>query len=202
MTQSIPVTIYSESTPNPDAMKFVANMMLLPDGVREFQNVSAAKGNPFVKQIFAFSGVKSVFITANFITITKEPGIDWFDMVNIIREYIRSYIASGEKIFPINEQKPVLANTETEQPVSDDIVLPEGDVEQKIVAALDDYIRPAVEQDGGAIHFKSFTDGVVTVILKGSCSGCPSSTVTLKAGIENLLSNMIPEVKEVVSEEG
>jgi Fe-S cluster biogenesis protein NfuA len=198
---TIPVTIYSESTPNPEAMKFVANMLLLQEGSREYIHPDDASDSPLARQLFSFSGVKSVFITANFITITKNPGIDWYEIVNIIREFIRNYIATGEPVFK-GEPSGGDPAREVDSKVDDDHVLPEGEIEQQIVVALNEYVRPAVEQDGGAIHFRSFNEGVVTVLLKGSCSGCPSSTLTLKSGIENLLTKMIPEVKEVVAENG
>lgn len=198
---TIPVTIYSESTPNPEAMKFVANIMLLPEGVKEYLHPDAATDSPLARQLFSFSGIRSVFITSNFITVTKQEGIDWYEIVNIIREFIRNYIAEGQPVF-IGDPASDNGNKDAEASLNDDLVLPEGEIEQKIVVALNEYVRPAVEQDGGAIHFRSFREGVVTVMLKGSCSGCPSSTVTLKSGIENLLTRMIPEVKEVVAENG
>jgi len=203
MTTSVPVTIYSESTPNPEAMKFVANMMLLRSGVKEYPDVDSASDSPLSQQLFRFGGVKSIFITSNFITVTKHKDTDWFDIVNLIREFIRGYISSGDPVFSSEVSEIEKANTDHVSPTTSeghDEVLPEGELEQKIVIALDEYVKPAVEQDGGAIHFKSFDNGIVTVILKGSCSGCPSSTVTLKSGIENLLTKMIPEVKEVVAE--
>ncbi len=201
MTQKIPVTVYAESTPNPEAMKFVASIMLLPVGVAEYHNPEEATNSRFVTQLFSFSGIKGVFITANFITLTKESDVDWYDVVNIIREFIREHLTSGEPVFDQapSDDNPSLNRGEETGGV---IVMPEGEIEQRIVIALEEYVKPAVEQDGGAIHFKSFEEGVVKVVLKGSCSGCPSSTITLKSGIENLLTRMIPEVKEVVAEEG
>jgi Fe-S cluster biogenesis protein NfuA len=197
---NIPVTVYAESTPNPAAMKFVASIMLLPEGTVEYHHPGEAKDSPLASGLFAFSGVKSVFITANFITVTKEQDMDWFDMTQIIREYIRGCLMSGDPVFlkPVPE-KSFVRNGEsgTERKSSG---MPSGDIESRIMLMLDEYVRPAVEQDGGAIHFRSFDQGVVTVTLKGSCSGCPSSTVTLKAGIENLLKSMLPEVISVVAE--
>ena len=201
MTQARPVTVYAESTPNPEAMKFVANFMLIQKGVAEYENAEDASDSPLARQLFGFTGVKGVFISSNFITVTKLPDTDWYDIVNILREFIRGYLATGDPIF-IGEREPSETGTAQEEkpevPVNGDDI----PIEQKIQVMLNDYVRPAVEQDGGAIHFKSFNDGVVTVELKGSCSGCPSSTVTLKSGIENLLTRMLPEVKEVVAEQG
>ena len=192
---NLPVTIYAESTPNPSAMKFVANIPLIEEGVVEYSNPADASASPLAMQLFSFSGIKGVFITSNFITLTKEEGIDWFDITNILREFIRSYLASGEKLFtsnPFSNSKAEVPEAKTPGDSND------AELEAKIIGMLEDYVKPAVEQDGGAIHFRSFSNGVVTVALKGSCSGCPSSTITLKSGIENLFKKMMPdEVKSV-----
>jgi Fe-S cluster biogenesis protein NfuA len=187
------IIVYAESTPNPASMKFVSSIFLLEEGSVEYLTVDAAKNSPLAQQLFAFDGVASVFITANFITINKKPNYDWFDLMPILREFIKSFLESDEKIFVgPQEQK---ADESIEKTVS------ATKVESKIIELLDEYIKPAVEGDGGAIHFKSFEEGKLTVVLKGSCSGCPSSTVTLKGGIERLLKQFIPEVQEVVAEE-
>src|SRR5688572_315368 len=196
----IPVTIYAESTPNPAAMKFVCNMLLMDEGVVEYNRAEDAIASPLATQLFAFTGIKGVFITSNFITITKAPDIDWFEITGILREFIRGYLMSGEKIFIsnpfVNSNEKIVANVEDKTSGNNG----SGNIEQQIIQMLEEYVKPAVEQDGGAIHFKSYDNGVVTVALKGSCSGCPSSTLTLKAGIENLLKKMVPEVTEVVAE--
>jgi NFU1 iron-sulfur cluster scaffold homolog, mitochondrial len=191
-----PITVYAESTPNPAAMKFVCNVMLLDEGSVEYLTVNDAVECPLAKQLFAFSGVKGVFITANFVTVIKEPGIDWYEITGILREFIRGFLAAGEKIFTANPFKK-----ETQQ-INQQKIESTPETEQKIISLLEEYVKPAVEQDGGAINFRSFKDGIVTVTLKGSCSGCPSSTLTLKSGIENLLKSMVPEVTEVVAEAG
>lgn len=201
----VPVTIYAESTPNPDAMKFVSNMLFLEDGIVEFASAEEVQGCPLATQLFSFTGVKSIFITSNFITITKVSNIDWFEITGILREFIRGYLSTGEKIFSANPHKAVeksAMKTESGELLKDAPAPAENntDLDQKIIQMLEDYVKPAVEQDGGAIHFRSFNNGVVTVALKGSCSGCPSSTLTLKSGIENLLKQMIPQVTEVVAE--
>lgn len=183
------VHIYTESNPNPNSMKFVANYMLVQEGdTFDFPDAQSAETSPLALEIFKFSFVRRVFIAANFVTITKDKGIEWFEISDILRTFIKHYLESD---------KPVIrGNTESPQAYS------ENDSEEirKIKEILDEYVRPAVEQDGGAIHFRSFEEGIVKVQLQGSCSGCPSSTVTLKAGIENLLKRMVPEVKEVVAE--
>jgi NFU1 iron-sulfur cluster scaffold homolog, mitochondrial len=197
---NIPVNVYAESTPNPASMKFVASVMLLPEGIVEYRNPSEADASPLAKQLFSFSGVKSVFISSNFITVTKNDDLEWFEIMNIIREFIRGYLMSGEKVFisnPFENPEHIGNDQPSGKPAQK---LPEGETELKIVQILDEYVKPAVEQDGGAIHFKSFNEGVVTVSMRGSCSGCPSSTLTLKSGIENLLRQMVPGVTEVVAE--
>ena len=175
-------------------------MMLLNEGTITYQHPSEAVNCPLAQQLFSFSGVKSVFITANFVTVTKAGEIEWYEITNIIREYIRGFLMAGEKVFT----RIPGGETAEGSPASEELKIENsGDNAQtaeKIIQLLDEYVKPAVEQDGGAIHFRSFEDGIVTVTLKGSCSGCPSSTLTLKSGIENLLRQMIPEVKEVIAE--
>lgn len=185
--------VYAESTPNPAALKFVVNHYLLEEGSVEYLTPLAAKNCPLAQELFKFDGVASVFITANFVTINKKSEYDWFELMPLFREFIKGYLQSGEKVFTgEHEQK---ADEKIERTKTNSAV------ETKIIEALEEYVKPAVEQDGGAIHFKSFEEGKVTLIMKGSCSGCPSSTVTLKGGIERLLTQLVPEVKEVVAEE-
>jgi Fe-S cluster biogenesis protein NfuA len=186
------VTVYTESTPNPASMKFVVNSFLLEEGSVEYLSRESAVNAPLAHQLLGFSGISSVFITANFITLTKNGDVDWFDLNPILREFIKQYLESGDPVFTGPREQsadPEITRTATMNPV-----------ETRIIETLEEYVKPAVEQDGGAITFKSFHEGVVTVTMKGSCSGCPSSTVTLKTGIETLLKNLIPEVKEVVAE--
>jgi len=205
-------TVYSEMTPNPNSMKFVASRMLLDEGKVEYHHKSEAKECPLAFQLFDFTGVKSIFITSNFVTITKEADLDWYEITNILREFIQAFLNNGERgvnsAFSVQRSELGIKSSEKkEEHVSS---IEENSVqysteeslelENQIKQMLDEYVRPAVEGDGGAIDFKSFNDGIVTVVLKGSCSGCPSSTITLKSGIENLLKRMIPEVKEVVAE--
>jgi Fe-S cluster biogenesis protein NfuA len=187
------VTVYAESTPNPASMKFVLNNFLLEEGSVEYTSKEQARECPLAFQLFSFSGVASVFIASNFITISKNIDVDWYELIPLFREFIKSYIESGEPVFTGTIGKVADPSVERTQSASA--------LESKIIEALEEYVKPAVEQDGGAIHFKSFNEGVVTLTLKGSCSGCPSSTITLKNGIENLLKQLIPEVKEVVAED-
>ena len=185
------VTIYTESNPNPNSLKFVANFMLVPEGVnRDYPSIEETKEAPLAQAIFeAFPYVTRVFYMSNFVTVTKKEETEWFEVKGEIQQFIKSYLETG---------KPVL--TEKIEKTLDE-ELTGDDAEAKIKGVLEEYIKPAVEMDGGAISLSSYKDGVVTVTLQGSCSGCPSSTITLKSGIENLLKRMVPEVREVVAEE-
>ncbi len=203
---TIPTVVYAELTPNPATMKFVANRLLVPDGVNlEFLSKQQARPySPLADDLFNFPFVKSVFITSNFLTITKTDTISW-ELINMqLREYIRDFLQENEKAvvaFPEKSTEVKSATAEATPGKVYEAVEP-SQYDEEIRKYLDDYVRPAVESDGGAIDFKSFKDGVVTVVLKGACSGCPSSTVTLKQGIQTMLTTMMPEViKEVVAEE-
>jgi len=201
MTSINPVSVYAESTPNPSALKFVSSRMLLFEGSAEFQHPSEASNCPLASGLFAFSGVKSVFISSNFITVTKEGDIDWYEITNILREYIRGFLMSGEKVFLADPNAtPSISSQETAAINPENSSAEPDELEQRIAEILEEYVRPAVEQDGGEIRLRSFQNGIVTVSLRGSCSGCPSSSLTLKSGIENLLKSMVPEVLEVVAE--
>jgi Fe-S cluster biogenesis protein NfuA len=184
MIQQAPVTVYSESTPNPNSMKFVLNRMLTND-ILDFPDSASASVSPLVSRLFEFSFVRSAFVSANFITLTKDPETEWHEVTGMVRECIKSELDAGTQLLAVS------MSASPSQPL--------GEVEEKIVSVLEEYIRPAVEMDGGAIQFRSFDGGIVTVSLQGACSGCPSSTLTLKAGIENLLKRMVPEVTEVVA---
>lgn len=184
------VHIYLEANPNPNSLKFVVNFMLLPEGESyDFPDVASAANAPLAKEIFSFDHVRRVFYMSNFITVTKSDEVEWIEIQEDIKQYIKNYLEEG---------KPILVD----EAFASGSVLNEEDSEtvKKIKGILDEYIRPAVEQDGGAISFHSFQDGVVKVLLQGSCSGCPSSTITLKAGIENLFKTMLPEVRAVEAE--
>ncbi|WP_247237279.1 NifU family protein [Telluribacter sp. SYSU D00476] len=192
-----PVYIYTELSPNPNSMKFVLNFMLAPEGLSfDYPNVEAAleegKASPLAGDLFQFPYVQRVFIASNFITLTKDEETQWEEVLRDTKQFLKIYF---EENHPVFEQRTIDKNT---------IIVDANDSEtvQQIKAVLDQYIRPAVESDGGAISFHSFDEesGAVKVLLQGSCSGCPSSTITLKAGIENLLTRMVPNVKEVVAE--
>lgn len=182
------VSIYMEANPNPNSLKFVANFMLLPDGVsHDFPTKESAEGAPLAQELFDYDFVDRVFYMSNFITVTKKEDFEWIEIRDQLKQHIQKYLESG---------KPIIDKMGSEE------IFDENDSEtvKKIKGILDEYIRPAVEQDGGAISFHSYKEGIVKVLLQGSCSGCPSSTVTLKAGIENLLKRMLPEIQAVEAE--
>ena len=192
-TTNIPVMIYTESTPNPNTLKFVTNKALLLNDTVEFQSAEETNEAPLAKALFGFDAVTNVFITNNFVTITKTEDALWTEIMIPIKDFLKKYIDEGGFILTENFVKPTKTATNE---VSDN----DSDVEIRIKGALDKYVKPAVEMDGGNISFVKFEDGKLTLQLQGSCSGCPSSTVTLKQGIENLLKRFVPEVQEVVAE--
>jgi Fe-S cluster biogenesis protein NfuA len=170
-------------------MKFVTNVMLFPDNSADFADEASAKESALATELFGFPFVKGVFIMNNFVTVTKTPDSEWMEIIPTLREFVKNYVEDGKEIIS-KEYRP--SNRET--------VHNEAEVITKIREMLENYVKPAVEMDGGAIQFKSFHEGKVTLMLQGSCSGCPSSMITLKAGIEGLLKRMVPEVQEVVAE--
>ena len=188
------ISIYTEMTPNPETMKFVANKLLYPGKSIDFADESMAGPSPLAKELFSFPFIKSVFIASNFVTLTKTADTDWNDVIPSVRQFLKDYLEEGKAV--INEDE--LANVKKES--SNEVAADDDDVVKRIKELLDNYVRPAVEMDGGAIQFKSYDDGVVNLMMQGSCSGCPSSMITLKAGIEGMMKRMIPEVKEVVAE--
>lgn len=189
------ISIYTEMTPNPETMKFVANKLLYPGKSVDFQDEESAKASPLAMELFSFPFIKSVFIASNFITLTKTNETeDWQDVIPSIKQFLREYLEEGKAI--INEEEIAMRKTAS----SNEVSLDDGDVVKRIKELLENYVKPAVEMDGGAIQFKSYEDGKVNLMLQGSCSGCPSSIITLKAGIEGMMKRMIPEVKEVVAE--
>jgi NFU1 iron-sulfur cluster scaffold homolog, mitochondrial len=206
--KNIPVQVYAESTPNPYTMKFVCNKPLvkLSNNTYEFNGKEDSKNSPLAKELFTFPFVKSVFISSNFVTVAKYDNVPW-DMITLeLREFVRDFLSKGNEAL---HEEAILADHKSKKEensgasVTGNLIAnhkkPKNEEESRIIEILEEYVRPAVEQDGGAIFFNSFDNGVVTLSLQGSCSGCPSSTITLKNGIENLLKKMVPEVKEVVA---
>lgn len=204
-TKLQPITIYAESTPNPATMKFVANQLLIKYGATvEYNSGEKCEEAPLAKALFTFPFVERLFFASNFVTVTKTDFIEWDDVVMELREYLINYLQAGQPVFtkPPKQTQHETVNPETQQRENIKLTAtPENEQEEKIINLLEEYVRPAVEGDGGAIHFKSFEDGVLTLKLSGACSGCPSSTATLQGGIKNLFGKYMPEVKEVVAED-
>ena len=183
MVQTAPkaISIYLESNPNPNSLKFVVNAMLVPEGMSfDFPDRESAGDAPLAQELFMYPFVERVFYMSNFITVTKNEEVEWLEIQSTLRDHIQKYLESGKLIVEVKTPESAPAEEETE-------------TIKKIKNILDDYIRPAVEQDGGAITYHSFQNGIVKVTLQGSCSGCPSSTITLKSGIENLFKRMMPD---------
>lgn len=198
--QKVPVTVYAESTPNPSAMKFVVNKRIVP-AVFEFKNIDEAKDSELAKKLFLLPFVKEVFFDENYVSINKYDVAEWDEITMEVRELIRDFIADGKEVVSAASVSQKAAETPETLLESNDL----DDTSKEIVAILEEYIKPAVAMDGGNIQFKSY-DGdskTVNVILQGSCSGCPSSTFTLKNGIENTLKNMMGDrIQEVVALNG
>ncbi len=197
-----PVMLYTEQTPNPESLKFVTNRMLFK-GTADFREEDLAKEwSPLGTALFELPYVKGVYICNNFVSVTKEFNYSWEDIMLKLKDFIKKYVENGGEIVAEGFEA-AMAKLEEERGASYEYSEDETVIVQKIKDLIDTYVKPAVEMDGGNIEFKSFdSDGIVTVILQGACSGCPSSTVTLKSGIEGMLKRMVPEVKEVVSEMG
>jgi len=191
--KKIPVTVYAESTPNPAAMKFVANKKLVISS-NEFITIDDANNSPLATELFHFPFVKSVFIDENYISITKYDVADWNDITMELREFIRSYLENGKEI--INASTSPQKETENLDKTFEKL----DDTSKEIINILEEYVKPAVASDGGNIIFDSYNEEskVVKVILQGACSGCPSSTFTLKNGIENMLKEMLKDKVSMV----
>ena len=198
------ITVYAESTPNPKVMKFVANRAIIKGDSVEFMNIDEAKNAPLAIKLFHFPFVKEVFIARNFVSLTKFDMMEWDDIVMEIREFIREYLADGGVV--VEETQEQASNGEAQEFVQNTKQVKQedlGEIEMRIVEILEEYVTPAVESDGGNIRFISYEKGKVSVLLQGACSGCPSSTITLKQGIENILKKMLPTlVNEVVAING
>ena len=176
-------SIQIETTPNPRTLKFVTQTELLPAGGRDYPTVDRALSAPLPKRLFNLDGVDGVYVGTQFVTVTKMEAVDWQSLAPRVTQEIASHLASGE---------PIIGDEVTQGHAAAD-----GEVSQRIQAVLDEFVRPAVAQDGGDVVFDSFEDGVVRLHLQGACSGCPSATATLKMGIQNILQEQVPEVREV-----
>ena len=177
--------VQTEVTPNPNSLKFLPGKKVSNDIPVEIINKDESN-NELIRNILSINGVTGIFLSRDFLSVNKDEKIEWEDLKHIIISFINDYYSNGNEIVIDKESKD-----------SSDLNL--SDIEKKIINILETKVRPAVARDGGDIKFKEFKDGVVTVILQGSCSGCPSSTMTLKQGVQNLLCHYIPEIKEVIA---
>ena len=194
-TKKVPVTVYAESTPNPAVIKFVANKNLAP-AMFEFISIDDTKSSPFAAELFHFPFVKSVFIDKNYVSVTKYDIAEWNDITMELREFIRTYIENGKPIV-LADAPELKQNTEQAKEAHFETL---DDISKEIINILEEYVKPAVASDGGNIQFESYDahSKNVKVILQGACSGCPSSTFTLKNGIENMLKEMLKGKVETV----
>ncbi len=192
-SKNTPITVYAEATPNPESLKFVVNKLLVRGHSFDFDSIEKTEKSPLAKELFEMGFVERVFIANNFVTISKSADKMWVELIPALRKFIKDFLESGKKLFSDDIS---YEDSNYQMDESDDEVV------TKIKNILNENIRPAVEMDGGAIDFNSYNDGVVSLTLKGACSGCPSATVTLKAGIEALLKRTIPQITEVVADNG
>jgi Fe-S cluster biogenesis protein NfuA len=177
--------VQTENTPNPNSLKFLPGKKVSNDGPLEITNKNETK-NELIRNILSINGVMGIFLAEDFLSVNKDEKIEWEDLKHVIISFINDYYSNGNEI--------VIDNNRIDSSKSD-----LSEIEKKIVKILENKIRPAVARDGGDIKFKEYKDGVVIVSLQGSCSGCPSSTMTLKQGVQNLLCHYIPEIKEVIA---
>src|SRR6218665_1709473 len=172
-----PIIIYAESTPNPSSMKFVANQLLVQDGATaQYLSKAETKGSPLAQKLFEFPFVKAVFLASNFVTVSKTDLVQWEEVTQELRDFVRIYLNEGKPVITeLPKQEVAIDNTFTEKKeVFTEHAAPTNEIEVKIVEILEQYIRPAVEGDGGSITFKNYNEGIVTVQMRGACSGCPS----------------------------
>jgi NFU1 iron-sulfur cluster scaffold homolog, mitochondrial len=200
MNMSLPVTVYAEYTPNPATMKFVANKNLIDtDQTVDFKSASDAKAySPLAEALLSFPFVNAVFISSNFVSVTKTDNVPWDFITADLREFVQSWLLEEKAVVTAFPEKNAFADAGMKKSTEGlGFDIPASEFDDAISDILNEYVRPRIEMDGGAIDYLGFLDGTVSVVLKGSCAGCPSSTATLKFGIENLLKEYIPEVKEV-----
>ena len=193
--------LYTEQTPNPESLKFVTNRMLYK-GTADFREPEMAEEwSPMATALFGLPYVQGVYICNNFVTVSKEMNYDWADIMLKLKDFIKKYIEDGGEILKDGFDE-AMAEMEEARGASYEYSGDDVEIVKKIKDLIETYVKPAVEMDGGNIEFKAWDAGIVTLTMQGACSGCPSSTVTLKAGIEGMLKRMVPEVQEVVAEMG
>lgn len=189
-----PIEIYFEQTPNPESLKLVTSQILLPNIIIDRRRGEDTSVFPLAESLMEkYDWISGVFVSNNFVTVTKNSPNDWYEFMNEVREFIKMYISNGFDI---------VSKSYIDSQISEKLNNDDDTVEGKIKDLLEKYVKPAVEKDGGFIAFHSFNEGLVKLKMQGSCSGCPSSQITLKSGIEGLLKRMIPEVLEVEAEAG
>ena len=176
--------VQTETTPNPNSLKFLPGKIVSNGGSFEITKKDDVQ-NELIRNLMSINGVEGIFLSKDFISVNKYDGISWDDIKHIVISLINDFYSNGKKF--VIDKSPFEVNENL------------GEIEKKIVKILEEKIRPAIAKDGGDIKFKEFKNGVVMVQLQGSCSGCPSSTMTLKQGVQNLLCHYLPEVKEVVA---
>ena len=193
-----PVMLYTETTPNPEAIKYVTNRLLYR-GIADFKEKDlAAEWSPMANSLMELPYVKSVYFNNNYVTITKELNYDWTEIMLKVKEFIKDYVEKGGEV--VKEGFAEFWENELAKSTAAQFIGEDREIAKKVKELIDTYVKPAVEMDGGNIEFKAFEKGRVFVTMQGSCIGCPSSTVTLKAGIEGMLKRMVPEVTEVIQE--
>jgi len=199
-SKKMPVQIYAESTPNPNVMKFVTNKLLSSQNI-EIISAEKTKGVPIATSLFSLPFVKEVFISENYVSISKTENVDWLEITTELRTFLKDYIEEGKPIIDQNYE-PIPHHSKLDTPINIENL---DETSQEIVSILDEYIKPAVTSDGGNIMFQSYDADtkIVNVILQGACSGCPSSTITLKNGIETTLKQLLPnKIEEVIAING
>ncbi|MCB0544665.1 MAG: NifU family protein [Lewinellaceae bacterium] len=193
-----PVMLYTEQTPNPEALKYVTNRMLYR-GIADFKEKDlAAEWSPLANSLMELPYVKSVYFNNNYVTIMKEFNYEWSDIMLRLKEFVKEYVEKGGEV--VKEGFAAYMEKLEAENNAGQFSGENGEIAKKVKELIDTYVKPAVEMDGGNIEFKAYENGRVFVTMQGSCSGCPSSSVTLKAGIEGMLKRMVPEVTEVVQE--
>ena len=193
--QRVPVSVYAEMTPNPAVMKFVANKRLIDLDHVEFANIEEAQISPLAAALFNFPFVKNVFISTNFLAIEKFNVVEWEAVTQELRQFILAHVQEGK---PVLTSAPAPKKVEADASSDAAVSYPEGGLEARIIEILEEYVKPAVAQDGGNIIFAGYENKIVKVQLQGACAGCPSSTLTLQQGIKNILQRMLPSLVDDV----